>query len=531
MTRLFLILLMLSTVTTEQLQARYLYGRLASKDLIHFSRVTMPLPSDPTNVQVSRYQVAPHHRYLASALNRIVTGESKRLMISVPYRHGKSELAVRRFVPWYLGQFPHKAILVITHTGTLAWEHGYHIRDCIRSPSYKVCFGRKESQLRDDSQAKDRLLLNAGGSMMFFGRGAIGGGYGADGIIVDDFFKSTEEARSLTVRDSAWRTYTSDCKSRLNESTGWIIFIGTRRNSDDPYGRILDPNNLHYDPKEAETWDVVKLPALAEADDPLGREIDAPLWPERFPFEFWDNQRNSPSELVREDFQTQGQCNPIPTEGTYFRKEWLLTYEPAELPRNLRFYGASDHAFKTSEKNDRTCLLSAGIDPAGGIWILPDSVWDRFQTDVLVEKMIDIMLSRQTDEWWAAADAISGSIRPFLNRRMKERRCYRVVNDEIRETKDLMQRARSIQGLMAMGQVHWPNHWPLWPQAKTELQAFPNGEHDDLVAALAMLGMGMDRMIAAHSPRGSNLPEKGTWAWHTYGQSTPQDKTNTKGWT
>ena len=526
-----LVSLLLASAPTDQIYNRWLYGKLAAKDLIHFSRLTMPSPSDPLNVQLSRYQVAPHHRYLANALARIVSGESKRLMISVPYRHGKSELAVRRFVPHYLGQFPDKYLLTITHTGTLAWEHGSHIRDCFRSPSYKLCFPKKASQLRDDSQAKDRLQLEGGGSVHFFGRGAIGGGYGADGIIVDDFFKSAEEARSLTVRDSAWRTYTADCKSRLNDSTGWVIFIGTRRNADDPYGRILDPNNIHYDPKEAAQWDVVKLPALAEDDDPLGRPFDAPLWPERFPFEFWDNQRNSPSELIREDFQTQGQCNPIPTTGTYFKKEWLKTYKPAELPRNLRFYGASDHAFKTSEKNDRTCLLSVGICPAGSIWILPDTFWDRCQTDVMVEKMIDLMLSRQTSEWWAASDAISGSIKPFLMRRMKERKCFRLVNDEIRESKDLMQRARSIQGLMAMGQVCWPEHWPMWPQARTELQSFPNGDHDDLVAALAMLGMGLDRMLAAHNPRGSNLPEKGTWAWHTYGQATPQDKTNTQGWT
>jgi predicted phage terminase large subunit-like protein len=145
----------------------------------------------------------------------------------------------------------------------------------------------------------------------------------------------------------------------------------------------------------------------------------------------------------------------------------------------------------------------------------------------MTEKMIDLMAAYQTQTWWAARDAISGSIKPFLMKRMKERQVYRHVDDDIREDKDLVRRSQSIRSRMSMGMVRWPKFAPWWPQAQTELLQFPNGKNDDLVAALAMLGMGMDRMITADANKPKDLPKPGTYAWHTYGQDKSEP---VKGW-
>lgn len=444
-----------------------------------------------------------------------------------------SEMTVRNLVPWLMGKYPDKHWIVITATDGLAQEHGRDVRDNMRGPGYKLTFGH-DPRCALVSESLTFLQVKGGGKCLFTGRGGLPAGVGGDGIIVDDFFKSAEEANSVTERDKAWRSYQADCMSRLNSSKAWVLMIGSRKHEDDVQGRLFDPMNVHYDASEAKKWTRIRLPALAEDNDPLGRAKDAPLWPEKFGYEHYHAKRIHASPIVRIDFQTQDQCQPIPEEGNYFKKEWLNTYKQSALPndRFLRFYGASDHAFRTKQVNDSTVLLSVAIDPSDRIFILPDTEWGQFQTDVLIEKMLDLMLKHRTTMWWAARDAISGSIEPFLRKRMRERGVFRPYDDSISESTDLMQRARSIQARMAMGMVLFPSEWHRWGDMQQQLLGFPSASKDDTVAALAMLGMGLDRMIKGEGASPSNIPEKGSWAWHTYGQKDRNDETSAKtaGW-
>lgn len=507
-------------ITPQLLQARLAYGRLAAQDLIAFAQLTSPLASDPLNVAKSRYRVAAHHQFIARKLMDFSDrrGPKQNLMISIPYRHGKSEISVRKFVPWLGGRFPERSGIVITHTDKLAHDLGRDCRDVWDSGGFKTAFPAAKCQLRTDSRAMDRLQTVAGGVWMFTGRDGMGGGFGADWILIDDFFKNEEEARSQTTRDNAWKCYNSDCSSRLNEETGGICMIGTRKHEDDPQGRILDKHSTHYDPHERDKWEVIRLPALAEANDPLGREVDEPLWPQRFSKKYWTSRRESLSDIVREDFQTQGQCNPLPTEGKVFKKKWLVTYDLAELPKQLRMYGASDHAVRKGQTNDRHCLLSVGIDASGVIWVLPDTYWEREDTLVMTQKMIELFKRNKPLCWFAAKDNISGSIGPFLRKMMLEGHVHQYI-EETSETKDLQEsRVVSIRNWMAMGMVRFPKFWPQWSDAEQELLNFPSAKHDDLVAALALLGMGLDRLLPAEGVKPSDIPKKGTMAWHTYGQ-------------
>lgn len=511
---LLFILMLFSQLSTDQLNERLLFGRLARHDLIEFARLTMPVPSDPLNCRVSRYQPARHHHFMAERLQDLAAGKRKRLMLQLPYRHGKTELACRRFVPWLLGRFPDKSGIVVTHTDSLANEHGRDVRKCMTSAGYKLAFPDKECRLREDSKAMDRLQVEGGGAVQFTGRAGLGAGFGADWIIFDDFFKNSEEARSQAVRDHAYETYVSDCKSRLNDSNGWVLIIGTRRHEDDVQGRIIDPQNQHFDPKEAARWTVIRLPALAEANDDLGRKVDEPLWPERFPFEFWDDQRQHESPLVRADFQTQGQCNPTPEQGTFFMKDWLVEYQREELPKHLRPYAASDHAVSERQDADFTCFGSVGVDTKGDIWVLDDLFWQQAASDVVVEAMLGVMRRARPLSWWAEAGHISKSIGPFLRRRMNEEQVYCAI-DEVVPVKDKQTRAQSIRGRMAMKRVHFPAFATWWPKAKQQLLRFPNDAHDDFVDFIAHIGMGLDRLVGADA--GGMPPETrakpGTLGW------------------
>lgn len=521
----------LSELSTDQLIIRARAAQLGRMRLLTFCHLNTPHPYALEDVTKSKFQWCKHHSFIAHSIERIVSGEIRRLEIETPPRAGKSEIAARNFVPWLMGKFPERSWIVVTATDALAQEHGRDVRDYMRGSGYRLCFGHDpRTELRSDAQSLTLLQVKGGGRCLFCGRGGLPAGVGGDGIIFDDFFKSAAEANSPTERDTAWRCFVADCQSRLNSDKAWILEIGSRKNEDDVQGRQFDPMNVHYDANEAAKWVRIRLPALAEADDPLGRAKDEPLWPERFSFEHYNSKRNHASPVVRIDFQTQDQCKPIPEEGNYFKKKHLLTWRPGgkvTLPdaRFLRFYAASDHALRKKQANDSTCLLIAAIDPADRIFIMPDSVWDKLSPDVMVERMIDLMSSFHTEMWWAARDQISGSIEPFLRKRMKERGVFRPWDDSISELVDLVQRARSIQARICMNMVYWPEHWEKWGEAEAQLLAFDNGKNDDVVAAIAMLGMGLDRMVKPAGAQPSNLPAKGSWNWHTFGQDNT-DKSN-----
>ena len=508
------------------MEARMYAGLLAQEDLIQFARLNQPDPADRLNPFRSAYQWGKHHCLVARHLEEVMRGTTRRLELELPPRHSKSELAIRQFAAWMAGRCPDRSGIVLTHTDELAQAHGRDVRDYMSNPGFRTTFGHKrEAALRTDSRAADRLQTVAGGVITFSGSSGLGAGVGGDWLLVDDLFKNSEEAASETARNAKWRAYNVDCKSRLNSQDCPIVMIGSRRNEDDVQGRIFDATNPHYDAQEAARWVRLRLPALSEGEDvdPLGRPIDAPLWPERFDQAFFLEKRNSASDIIRDDFQTQYQCKPRPEEGTWFKKAWLKTYRTAELPKHLRIYVASDHAYRMKEKNDATCLLVVGMDATGAVYVLADTFWKKCETDVMVDAMFAIARRHKVAMWWAARDAISGSLEPFIRRRMNEERCYFPLDDSIAETRDLVARSSSIRGMMARGEVYWPYDWPQWGEAEQQLLSFP-AAHDDLCAALAMLGMGLERMVKAEGPKQKDLPVKGSYDWHCFGQENKDAK-------
>ena len=254
------------------------------------------------------------------------------------------------------------------------------------------------------------------------------------------------------------------------------------------------------------------MPALADADDALGRKKDAALWPARFPYSFWNEQRTHQSELVRNDFETQGQCNPRPSQGTYFKADWLVPYGPKDLPRELRVYVGSDHAIKEKDEHDATVMVQAGMDANGDLWVLPTCWWERKSTDVVVDAMLETMRQQKPVAWFAPKDQITGSIGPFLRREMREKEVFAAVH-ELSDVKDKQAKAQAIQGRMACRRVHFPVFATWWSDAANELLSFPNGTHDDFVDALANIGRGLEFLRTAEGERKDTRPPRGTLAW------------------
>jgi len=272
-----------------------------------------------------------------------------------------------------------------------------------------------------------------------------------------------------------------------------ILLIQTRWHEDDLVGRLTDENNPNFDPDEAKHWKIIDLPALAFNDkDPLGRKEGEALWPDRFDEEFLERQRRINPRV----FSALYQGRPAADGGNFFKDTWIKEYSPHELPKNLRYYCASDHAVSTRQDRDKTVLIPVGVDNHDNIWILPDVWWRAANAEQQVEAMLKLMRQHKPHFWWGERGHISKSIGPFLRKRMLEENVHCAVIDVV-PLQDKQTRAQSIQGRMAMGKVFFPSKAPWFHQARDQLLKFPAGANDDFVDALAYIGLGLNSMASA----------------------------------
>jgi len=481
-----------------RIYARMAAAQQAANSLLGFARFMRPDPEDVEDVDRSRYICARPHRAIADALVKLERGDIRRLIITLPPRHGKTEIAAKLFLPWVAGRHPWWSIIFGTYNQTYAEDIGKAVREVMTSPLYAQVFPDPIARLRTDSQASDRLQNSAGSIYAFAGRGGTITGRGGDLLVCDDPIKDRKEADSKLIRDQLWDWLSQVFRTRMMNKDARICLIQTRWHADDAVGRLTDPDNEHYNEISAGRWHIVDLPALALQDDPLGRKLNEPLWPERFDRSFFEEiQRSDPR-----GFAALYQGRPVLPGMRFFEEDWLKTYVQGELPprENLRIYCASDHAVSVEQSRDRTCLMPVGVDAQGTIWVLPDVWWRQATTDVVVEAMLNLIRRYRPLAWFAERGHISKSIGPFLRKRMMEEQCYAAMRD-LPLSGDKQTRAQSIQGRMAMKHVRFPSFVPWWQEARRQLMAFPHGPHDDLVDALAWVGLGLDTMVNASGAR------------------------------
>jgi hypothetical protein len=180
-------------VTADDL-ARYeavlkrLIAAIDARDgLLPFAKLMMPVAGQEDDPDHSRYAPQKFHRVMVAALEELESGNIRRLIISLPPRHGKTLLASKMFPAWYAGRNPHNSLIFGTYNERYALDVGRAVRDIMLSPAYAQVF--PDLVLKWNSQAADRLETDKGGIMAFVGRGGTITGRGGDVLIIDDPLK------------------------------------------------------------------------------------------------------------------------------------------------------------------------------------------------------------------------------------------------------------------------------------------------------------------------------------------------------
>lgn len=311
-------------------------------------------------------------------LLRVAAREITRLIIELPIRHGKSELVSRYTPAWWLGRYPDDQVMLACYEANFARSWGRKARDVLVEYGEQI-FG---IQVADSPAASDWWMVqDHEGVMVTAGVGGALTGKGADLLIIDDPVKNAEEAGSQVYRDKAWDWWQSTARSRLQPG-GRVVVVMARWHEDDLAGRLQA--------NDAEEWTVVRLPALAEDDDAMGRQPGEALCPEMFDTEALHRTKR---ELGSYWFAALLQQSPAPPEGLMFKKQHFR-YWTSEWQDDAQFYVL--HGEQVKRYDVGQCVHFQVVDVAASAKQTADytvcSTWARTPASDLV--LVDIKRQR-----------------------------------------------------------------------------------------------------------------------------------------
>jgi len=395
--------------------------------------------------------------YLQDELERVANGECSRLIVMMPPRHAKTSTVTVRFPVWWMERRSALRVIVAGYNQVLANKFSR--------------MSRKLAQMRLglDRRAVEEWMTENGGWYRAVGVGGGFTGMGANLIIIDDPIKSREEAQSLTYRERVWEWYTNDLYTRL-EPGGAIILVMTRWHEDDLAGRILSSG-------DADNWRIVRLPALAEEGDPLGRSPGEALNPDRYPVEELFKIK---SVLGTWAFEALYQQRPMPAEGGFFKREWFSKFVdavPAEVEGRVRYWDKA----ATADGGDYTVGARMSYT-AEGVFYIEDVVrgrWSPGERDKIIKQCAEI--DPPGTQFWleqepgsSGVDSVQALIRLLAG--------YSVHADRATGSKQVRAEPFAAQceaGNVVLVKGYWNNLF------LDELLVFPNGQHDDQVDAIS----------------------------------------------
>jgi len=450
-------------------------------DLLTFTR-TMFQARKGTDIKRNWHQDA-----ICNALERVVIGDCKRLIINVPPRSGKTELAVINFIAWCMGNFPDSEFIHASYSKRLATANAYAVRAIMQHERYLDVFGH--TSLSGDSRAKDEFrtaqdgivyATGAEGTITGYGAGKMRADFGG-AIIIDDPHKAGE-ANSPTMRQNVLDWFATTMESRKNSRDTAIIVIMQRLHESDLSGWLLDGGN-------GEDWEHLNIPALTEDEKSF--------WPEQFGLDTLHRIRDTNGYV----FAGQYLQRPAPIGGGIFKDEWWQYYKVLPKIKYRAIY--ADTAQKTKEQNDYSVFQCWGMGEDGRIYLI-DMVRGKWQAPEL------LVIAKAFWDKHKAEPRIMGTLRQFkvedkasgtgLIQQLKQKK---VPVDGIPRSIDKVSRAMDAAPHVQAGNVVLPEDSEWLSDILNEATSFPNASHDDTLDP--MMDAVSDMLIEKQRPSYADL--------------------------
>jgi predicted phage terminase large subunit-like protein len=408
------------------------------------------------------YKVGPHHRRLAHIFEDIAAGKKKRVIVNIAPRHGKSELISYLAPAWFLGKYPHKKVIMASHTADLAVNFGRRVRNLVSSDPYKDVFPQVE--LQADSKSASRWGTNFNGEYFAIGVGGALAGRGADLFIIDDPH-SEQDAKlgRADVFEPAWEWFQSGPIQRLMPG-GAIIVVMTRWSKLDLTGHLITQMARG---EGSEPWEVVEFPAILN---------DKPLWSE-----FWSLEELLAKKASMDPryWQAQYMQQPTAEQGALIKREWWQDWEHDDPPKCEFIIMSLDAAQEANNRADYNALTTWGVffneETKNYNIILLNAIKRRLEFPELKKLVLE-----EYKEW--APDAFIVEKKSNGAALYQELRRMGIPVGEFTPGKgqDKISRVNAVSDLFSSGIVWAPgNRWA--KEVIEECNDFPSGTNDDLV--------------------------------------------------
>ena len=448
----------------EELERRKL-AQTRHDDLIEFCKAMDP-----------NFKVGRHTRRLGDLLMKMERGEEDRIGVSMPPRHGKSQMVSIYFPAWYLGRNPDKKVLMVSHTGDLAVDFGRKVRNIVDCDTYKEIF--PAVTLAADSKSAGRWNTNMGGEYFACGVGSALAGRGAHFLIVDDPFSEQDVlGGNYEVFDRVYEWFTYGARTRLMPQ-GKVAIVHTRWHPNDLIGKLAkDMARTDL----ADQYELFEFPAIFNENT----DDEKALWPEFYDL---DALHRTKASMPLFQWNAQYQQNPTAEEGALVKREWWRKWEREDPPPCEYIIMTLDAAAETNNRADFTALLTWGV--------FSDDNLTQSSANIMLLNAINIrvefpelkeMAMREYKEW--EPDSFIVEKKSNGTPLFQELRRLGIPVQEFtphRGTGDKIARINAISDIFRSGMVWYPEGHK-WAEAVVEqVAAFPASEHDDMVDCVSM---------------------------------------------
>lgn len=417
------------------------------------------------HVYKRKFMVGSHHRTICDALDQVMSGKVRRLIINIAPRYGKTELAVKAFISAGLAMDPAAKFIHLSYSDDLAHDNSEEIRDIVKSDEYRALFPYVE--IKDGSDSKKKWLTTAGGGVYAtstggqitgFGAGAVDDSTGFSGAIVIDDPIKPEDALSDAKREKANQRFETTIRNRVNSRNTPIVIIMQRLHENDLCGYLTQ--------KEPGEWTVVSIPAILHEN---GEE--AALWPFKHRLEELRKMR----EIDPYVFETQYMQNPTPMEGLMYGK--FKTYR--EIPYTNRAI-RKNYTDTADTGADRLCSIDY-VETEIGNFVL-----DVVYTDAPMEETEPMVARMLTRDHVMVANVESNNGGRSFARSVENQ--LRIMGNNSTEVRWFHQGANKDERIFArsaevMNMTYMPEGWEaMWPEFYRELagyRKFGKNAHDD----------------------------------------------------
>jgi len=434
------------------------------------------------------FKIGRHTRAICDRLTRAVEdykrGKSTYLIITVPFRHGKSEIVSRALPAWFLGvnAAAQPDVIMTGYGADLIEKFSRKAMLIVNSDAYRRVFPGVEL---GKTTAKNWNIRGSVGEVTAVGLGGAITGSGGNLIIIDDYCKSRAEAVSGAFRTKTWEAFRNDVFTRQNAPACIFLITATPWHVDDLIGRIR--KEMDEDP-DFPRFERLSFPARKEG--PGGWET---LFPEQFSKLWYDNQRS----VLGRQAAALLDCDPQFEGGERFDVNRIVLHDSLDGWYRGREVRAWDLASSSRERDKddpdwtwgvRGCVSRTNI--GAGVW--KEDLWIRSMVCCREEAPERNRIIRQTalEDGAAVAQAIEafGAYKDTYSEFKAALNGVSVIRRSTM-TGDKTAKAAPLEPLFEGGQVHvyLPGCAAYIDRWRQDFSTFPNGAHDDAVDATAIL--------------------------------------------